>query len=183
MRSTCTLSRQCLISATDAKMASAANPVGADLELSTLPSDILRHIFSFLQDPDDIASCHLVDTRCTCALTCRCRHHVRHMLLGCCWNHAPAFRHSVAGHIDEHKVWGAGSAPRQGRCCILQSRSTRVSWTWRCGTATRCATSTLGHCRSANWARTSRRSVQQLHMQAPHCVKQLRLPACVQHDS
>lgn len=32
--------------------------------MSSLPSDVLQRICSFLEDPDDLASCHLVDTRC-----------------------------------------------------------------------------------------------------------------------
>ena len=29
-----------------------------------LPPEILQHICSLLHDPDDVANCHLVDTRC-----------------------------------------------------------------------------------------------------------------------
>ena len=47
---------------------------GADtkVSVSSLPSDVLQRICSFLEDPDDLASCHLVDTRytCACAMVC-----------------------------------------------------------------------------------------------------------------
>jgi hypothetical protein len=38
---------------------------GADTKVSvrSLPSDVLQRICSFLEDPDDLASCHVVDTR------------------------------------------------------------------------------------------------------------------------
>ena len=32
--------------------------------VAELPPEILQHICSLLEDPDDVASCHLVDTRC-----------------------------------------------------------------------------------------------------------------------
>ena len=34
------------------------------MSVSSLPSDVLQRICSFPEDPDDLASCHLVDTRC-----------------------------------------------------------------------------------------------------------------------
>jgi hypothetical protein len=39
---------------------------GADTKVSvrSLPADVLQRICSCLEDPDDLASCHLVDTRC-----------------------------------------------------------------------------------------------------------------------
>lgn len=38
---------------------------GADtkVSVSSLPPDVLQRICSFLEDPDDLASCHVVDTR------------------------------------------------------------------------------------------------------------------------
>ena len=48
--------------------------------IGMIPAEILQHICSLLQDPDDLASCHLVDTRCAC--------HVEDVLFtgckGCC---------------------------------------------------------------------------------------------------
>jgi hypothetical protein len=57
-------------------------PMGANSKISIgmLPAEILQHICSLLQDPDDLASCHSVDTRCArhvevlCSTWCR----------GCC---------------------------------------------------------------------------------------------------
>jgi hypothetical protein len=34
------------------------------MPLTALPWDILQHICSFLDDAEDLASCHMVDTRC-----------------------------------------------------------------------------------------------------------------------
>lgn len=38
---------------------------GADtkVSVSSLPPNVLQRICSFLEDPDDLASCHVVDTR------------------------------------------------------------------------------------------------------------------------
>jgi hypothetical protein len=48
----------------------------------------------------------------------------------------------------------AGSVPQQGLHCTAHFRSTQASSSWHCGTATRCATSTLLSCPTATWART-----------------------------
>ena len=44
-----------------AGMAPGAN---SKISIGVIPAEILQHICSLLQDPDDLASCHLVDTRC-----------------------------------------------------------------------------------------------------------------------
>jgi hypothetical protein len=47
----------------DAEMASGTDPVGANVELSMLPLDVLQHVLSFMEELQDLASCHLVNTR------------------------------------------------------------------------------------------------------------------------
>lgn len=51
-------------------MASGAWQDGAGNKTSVvaLPSDILQHIYSFFEDPTDVTSCHMVDTRCAYSL-------------------------------------------------------------------------------------------------------------------
>ena len=55
------------LSDTGTGMALAAGPGqhGADSRTSigAVPPELLEHICSLLPDPDDLASCHLVDTR------------------------------------------------------------------------------------------------------------------------
>ena len=51
------------------RMASAARQDGAGHKTSVLalPVELLELICSFLEDADDLASCHMVDTRCAIA--------------------------------------------------------------------------------------------------------------------
>lgn len=65
--------------------------------IGALPLDILQHILSKLQDPDDLATAHLVDIRCVrlaeqagaliklcrSTLVC-CSNHQDNALLQCC---------------------------------------------------------------------------------------------------
>jgi hypothetical protein len=37
---------------------------GAGTSIAALPAELLQLFCSFLDDPDDLASCHMVDTRC-----------------------------------------------------------------------------------------------------------------------
>jgi hypothetical protein len=48
--------------------------------VAELPPEMLQHICSLLQDPDDVASCHLVDSRCA--------HNVEHASSITCWHSA-----------------------------------------------------------------------------------------------
>lgn len=41
---------------------------GNKTSVLALPAEILELIYSFLEDADDVASCHMVDTRCVCML-------------------------------------------------------------------------------------------------------------------
>ena len=41
---------------------------GNKTSVVALPSDILQHIYSFFEDPTDVTSCHMVDTRCAYSL-------------------------------------------------------------------------------------------------------------------
>ena len=54
-----------------ARMASASrqDDTRNNVTLVALPPDMLQHICSFLEDPDDLARCHMVDTRCACSLS------------------------------------------------------------------------------------------------------------------
>jgi hypothetical protein len=36
--------------------------------IAALPTELLQLVCSFLDDPDDLAACHMVDTRCVCML-------------------------------------------------------------------------------------------------------------------
>ena len=133
--------------------------------VAELPPEILQHICSLLQDPDDVASCHLVDSRCVrpCR-ACISLHLVKCMLLG--WrlyvatvNNACCVDRLLPLHKQNVRCISsaAGSVPQQGLHCIAHFRSTLASSRWHCGTATRCATWTQPSCPTATWARTLQR--------------------------
>ena len=52
-------------SGSEGNMASGPGPFGAQsrTSVSALPPELLQHIVSSLQEPADVASCHMVDTR------------------------------------------------------------------------------------------------------------------------
>jgi hypothetical protein len=147
---------------TGAMMACHPGQKGADHKMSifALPPELLQHICSFLHDPDDLANCHLVDTRCMCSKTA-------YNFLVCKNSFSGTMLHSTM-HVPRSNAhdWPlaltgssccAGCVRRQGVHCTVQSRSTRASLSWRCGTATRCATSAPLTCPPASWTDTLQR--------------------------
>jgi hypothetical protein len=72
-------------SGSGSRMASGAGQHGADIKMNmlTLPPEMLQHICRLLDDPDDLASFHLVNTRYV-LWECECLHQVRRTLLAWC---------------------------------------------------------------------------------------------------
>jgi hypothetical protein len=107
---------------------------GTTTPMTALPPELLQHICSLLKDPDDLASCHLVDTRYTHASgvrlpTRRCRP----------WCCKVDMCMLVANGISNFWWCGAGFVTQPDPHSLVLSRITQASSTWRCNTATHCA--------------------------------------------
>jgi hypothetical protein len=153
-----------LHSAPGRSMASVTGQSGEDdmVTVVALPPEILQRILGFLQDPDDLASCHMVNTRYVhlhlhilhvlCAhvrlVSCCTHQHVRPGYVSC--------QATLINDVCDTNV--AGSAPQQERSWPVQSRGTEAFSSWRCCISTRCAASAPQCCPSAmSWADTLQR--------------------------